>query len=152
MKKIITVLTVLTLMGLFSLTQVVSASASQASKYPIPTIDATTYLREIKYFKKLLEQRFRDQGTKWTDAIDKLEKLEAEFIAKARFGEGVVWKEKYGSTDRDGNFYARELEDSLTKEQFEKFGKSKEEAAKLADEFLQKLVDHYENEYYEKLV
>lgn len=151
-KKTLIFLAVIALTSLSNLAQASSASASQTSKYSIPTIDATTYLREIKYFKKLLEQRFYGQGDKWTDVMDKMEKLEAKFIADNRFGDGVVWIEKYGSTDRDGNFYARELEDSLTKEQFEKFGKSKEEAAKLADEFLQKLVDHYENEYYEKLV
>ncbi|WP_159591693.1 hypothetical protein [Streptococcus halichoeri] len=141
-KKTLIFLAVIALTSLSNLAQASSASASQTSKYPIP--NAKIYLREIKYFKKLLEQRFRDEGAKWTDAIDKLEKLEAEFIAKTSFGDRVVWIEKYGSTDIDGNFYARELEDSLTKEQFEKFGKS-DEAAKLAEQFLEKLMEHYES-------
>ncbi len=137
-KKAIASLAALALASLFSLTQVTSVSAYTEHQRQQSEITIATYRKEIKLFKALLRrQKFSD-----------FEKLETEFLNENKKPEEkVVWKEGYSRSAPDTNYFAGELEDSFTIEQFKKFEKSDEEAAKLAEEFITKLMDFYIKKY-----
>ncbi|WP_159544449.1 hypothetical protein [Streptococcus halichoeri] len=146
-KKAIASLAALALASLISLTQVTSVSADDYTQHQITQheISISTYRREIKLFKTLLMQKFFGQSHNRIDMLTKIENLETEFLKNNKKSEeNIVWKEGYSRSAPDTNYFAGELEDSFTTEQFKKFGKSDGEAAKLADEYLHKLMEFYQ--------
>ncbi|WP_159567839.1 hypothetical protein [Streptococcus halichoeri] len=152
-KKAIATVAALALAGIFGLTQVTSVSADTAAQYDytkyISTIDANNYRRELKPLKDLLRQKFFIQTNDKDKTLAKIESLESEFITKLGMGKhGIVWQEGYSSSDPNGNFTAGHLEDSFKTETFKtKFNKTEDEAKKLTDFFLQKMVEFYSEKY-----
>ncbi|WP_159583395.1 hypothetical protein [Streptococcus halichoeri] len=151
-KKAIATLAAVTLAGLFSMTQVTSVSASEGtltvksinSTPETPTNNTHKSMEDVKDIKEKLKS-----SSKKYEEYDKMEQLETEFIFTNR-KPGIVWQEGYSSSDPNGNYITYNLEDSFTPENFKKkFKKPDDEAKNLADEYLQKLFDFYNQKFNE---
>ncbi|WP_159548061.1 hypothetical protein [Streptococcus halichoeri] len=155
-KKAITSLAAVTLAGLFSMTQVTSVSANDGtlkvqstnSTQNTATNNAHKSMEDVKVLKEKLKEKLKEPSKKYAE-YDRLEELETEFLRQNK-RDGIFWYEGWSLSDQETTYVTYELEESFTPENFKKkFKKPDDEAKNLADEYLQKLFDFYNQKFNE---